>query len=96
MNKMHDLGIDLEPGLFAENLTTEGIDLISLPVGTEVSVGGEVVLEISQIGKECHTGYAIFQQVGKCIMPKEGLFAKVIRGGSVRVGDNIGTRENGE
>ena len=96
MNKMKDLGIELEPGLFAENLTTEGIDLISLPVGTEVSVGGEVVLEISQIGKECHTGCAIFQQVGKCIMPKEGVFAKVIHGGTVKIGDDVRIKENGQ
>jgi len=96
MNKMQDLGIELEPGLFAENLTTEGIDLISLPVGTEVSVGREVVLEISQIGKECHTGCAIFQHVGKCIMPKEGVFARVIHGGTVRVGDDIRIKDNGQ
>jgi len=89
MNKMQGLDIDLEPGIFAENLTTEGIDMLSLPIGTEVSVGKEVVLAISQIGKECHTGCAIFRQVGKCIMPKEGVFAKVIRGGTVTVGDEI-------
>jgi len=89
MNKMRGLDIDLEPGIFAENLTTEGIDMLSLPIGTEVSVGEEVVLSISQIGKECHTGCAIFRQVGKCIMPKEGVFARVIRGGTVTVGDEI-------
>ena len=61
MNKMRGLDIDLEPGIFAENLTTEGIDMLSLPIGTEVSVGEEVVLSISQIGKECHTGCAIFR-----------------------------------
>ena len=87
--EMRKLGLDLQPGDFAENLTTEGIDLLSLTPGTRITVGEEVVLEISQIGKECHTGCAIFKEVGKCIMPKEGVFAKVIRGGSVRPGNQI-------
>ena len=85
--KMRDLGMDLKPGDFAENLTTEGIDLVSLQPGTRINVGEEVILEITQIGKECHTGCAIFKQVGKCIMPKEGVFAKVICGGTVKAGD---------
>jgi len=87
--KMRGLGFNVNPGDFAENLTTEGIDLVSLPVGTRLSLGKGVVLEITQIGKECHTGCAIFRQVGKCIMPKEGVFARVIRGGLVRTGDTI-------
>ena len=87
--KMRDLGFNVNPGDFAENLTTEGIDLVSLPVGTRLSVGKGIVLEITQIGKECHTGCAIFRQVGKCIMPKEGMFARVIQGGLVRTGDPI-------
>jgi MOSC domain-containing protein YiiM len=87
--KMRGLGFNVSPGDFAENLTTEGIDLVSLPVGTRLSVGKRIVLEITQIGKECHTGCAIFRQVGKCIMPKEGVFARVIRGGLVRTGDTI-------
>ena len=95
INKMQDLGLDVGPGDFAENLTTEGIDLHVLPVGTEVSIGGEVVLTISQIGKECHTGCAIFRQIGKCIMPKEGVFARVIRGGCVKSGDSIKAFEQG-
>lgn len=89
IDKMKDLGFDVHPGDFAENLTTEGIDLVSLPIGTEVRIGEEVLLEVTQIGKECHTGCAIFRQVGKCIMPKEGVFTRVIRGGSVRPGDEI-------
>ncbi len=93
IEKMRRLKSDIGPGDFAENLTTEGIDLVSLPVGTQVSVGEEVILEISQIGKECHAGCAIFQQIGKCIMPKEGIFARVIRGGPVKTGDPISTRE---
>ena len=95
INKMRNLGFDVGPGDFAENLTTEGIDLISLPVGTEVSVGKEVALEISQIGKECHTRCAVYYQIGECIFPKEGIFAKVIRGGPVRTGDQIRIEEDG-
>jgi MOSC domain-containing protein YiiM len=87
--KMHSLGFNVGPGDFAENLTTEDIDLVSLPVGARLSVGRRIVLEITQIGKECHTGCAIFRQVGKCIMPKEGVFARVIRGGFARAGDTI-------
>ena len=60
-----------------------------LPIGTEISIGDEVILEISQIGKECHSGCAIFRQIGKCIMPKEGVFARVIQGGLVKEGDRI-------
>ena len=89
INKMRESGINVGPGDFAENFTTEGIDLLSLPVGTRIMVGDKVLLEIAQIGKECHTGCAIFQEVGKCIMPKEGVFAKVIRGGYVASGDLI-------
>jgi len=89
IDKMRALGLDVNPGDFAENLTTEEIDLISLPVSTRISVGKQIVLEITQIGKECHAGCAIYRQVGKCIMPEEGVFAKVIRGGPVRVQDQI-------
>jgi MOSC domain-containing protein YiiM len=87
--KMKALGLELGPGDFAENITTEGIDLLTVPVGTRVTVGDQVILEISQHGKECHTGCAIRKQVGKCIMPVEGVFAKVIKGGVVRPGDEI-------
>jgi MOSC domain-containing protein YiiM len=89
IQKMRDMGFNVGPGDFAENLTTEAINLVSLPIGTHVAVGDEIVLEISQIGKECHTGCAIMKQTGKCIMPKEGVFAKVIRGGVAKAGDNI-------
>jgi len=89
IDKMRGLGFDVNPGDFAENLTTEGIDLTFLPIGTRLSVGKEIILEITQIGKECHVGCAIFRQIGKCIMPKEGVFARVIRGGSVKAGDTI-------
>ena len=96
IDKMRELGLDVGSGDFAENLTTEGIDIASLPIGTKLSVGEEVTLEITQIGKECHTGCAIFRQVGKCIMPKEGVFASVIRGGVIRAGDRIRIGKDGE
>ena len=89
INKMKELGFDVKPGDYAENLTTEGINVCGLPVGTRVHVGDEVVLEISQIGKECHTKCAIYRKMGQCIMPEEGVFAKVIHGGTVRTGDEI-------
>ena len=89
IEKMRKEGYDVKPGDFAENVTTEGIVLNTLPIGTLLDVGKNVVLEISQIGKECHTGCAIFKQTGKCIMPKEGVFAKVIKGGEISAGDNI-------
>ena len=93
INKMRGAGFDVNPGDFAENLTTQGVDLVSLPVGTRLSIGQDAVLEITQIGKECHTGCAIFHQVGKCIMPKEGVFARVIRGGVVKAGDELKEQE---
>ncbi len=92
IKKMRSLGFDVGPGDFAENLTCEGIDLVSLPVGTQLLVGKEVILEVTQIGKECHSGCAIYRQIGKCIMPKEGVFARVIRGGLVRAGNTIKTK----
>jgi len=89
INKMRELGLDVGEGDFAENITCDGLDLCSLPVGTRLSIGEEVILEVSQIGKECHTRCAIYRQVGTCIMPEEGVFARVIRGGVVRAGDEI-------
>jgi MOSC domain-containing protein YiiM len=89
IEKMRQMGLKVGPGDFAENLTTQGIDLPALPIGTRLLVGQEVLLEVSQIGKECHTRCAIFQQVGTCIMPLEGVFARVIRGGVVKPGDSI-------
>jgi MOSC domain-containing protein YiiM len=87
--KMKGLGLELTPGDFAENLTIEGMELFSLPVGTRLRVGTEAILEVSQIGKTCHSGCAIFQAVGACIMPKEGVFARVIRGGRIADGDPV-------
>ena len=89
IRKMQDMGLDVHPGDFAENITTEGVDLVSLPLGTRISVGEEVVGEVSQIGKECHTRCAIYYQAGDCVMPKEGIFIKVIKGGRIRKGDKV-------
>jgi MOSC domain-containing protein YiiM len=89
INKMQNLGFDIGPGDLAENLTCDAIDLVSLSVGTRISIGKEVVLEVTQIGKECHSGCAIYRQIGKCIMPKEGVFARVTKGGLVKAGDAI-------
>ncbi|OIP27968.1 MAG: MOSC domain-containing protein [Chloroflexi bacterium CG_4_9_14_3_um_filter_45_9] len=89
INRMRSLGFDVNPGDFAENLTTQGVDLVSLPIGTRIAIEKDVLLEVTQIGKECHSGCAVFQQIGKCIMPKEGVFARVIRGGLVKAGDQI-------
>lgn len=91
INKMRDMGLNVNPGDFAENLTTEGIDLVPLPVGTQLSVGDGVILEVTQIGKECHTRCAIYHQAGDCIMPKEGIFTRVIKGGEVKIGDKLET-----
>jgi MOSC domain-containing protein YiiM len=95
IGKMGSLGYDVGPGDFAENLTTQGLELASLPIGTRISIGKDVLLEITQIGKECHSGCAIYRRIGKCIMPKEGIFAKVVHGGVVRAGDQISVEENG-
>lgn len=89
IEKMRRLGLEVGCGDFAENLTTIGIELVSLPIGTKLAVGREVVLEISQIGKECHIRCAIYRQVGTCIMPEEGVFARVLKGGKVVAGDRI-------
>jgi MOSC domain-containing protein YiiM len=89
IEKMNSQGFDFKPGDFAENLTTSGIELVSLPIGTTLNIGKDVVLEVTQIGKKCHTGCAIFQQAGKCIMPKEGIFARVLKGGGVKPGDDV-------
>ena len=89
IDKMRSLGFNLGPGDFAENITTAGIDLVTLPIGTRVLIGDEVALEITQIGKECHAACAIRRQVGQCIMPEEGVFARVAEGGLVKPRDII-------
>jgi len=90
---MQEMGLDVHPGDFAENITTEGIDLLSLPVGARIQLGDAIIGEVSQIGKECHTRCAIYYQAGDCVMPKEGIFIKVIHGGKVRKGDVIRVRD---
>jgi MOSC domain-containing protein YiiM len=89
IDKMRDRGLDVRPGDFAENLTTQGIELVSLPVGTRLKVGGAALLEVSQIGKECTEPCAIYYQAGDCVMPREGIFAVVVEGGRVSVGDDV-------
>lgn len=88
IDKMRKLGLDVDSGDFAENITTEGIDLPALPIGTRLTMG-ETLLEVTQIGKECHTRCAIYHQAGDCVMPKEGIFARVLTGGVVRPGDIV-------
>lgn len=89
IQKMRDKGLDVGPGDFAENITTQGIDLLKLSVGTKLTIGEEALLEVTQIGKVCHTRCTIFYQAGDCVMPKEGIFAKVLTGGLIEVEDEI-------
>jgi MOSC domain-containing protein YiiM len=89
IEKMRRMGLDVSAGDFAENLTTRGIDVPGLHIGDRVKVGRSVELEVTQIGKECHTRCAIYQQAGDCVMPKEGVFARVRNGGEVKPGDPV-------
>lgn len=89
INRFNQKGYSFKPGDFAENVTTEGIELPILLVGSRLEIGSEVILEITQIGKKCHLKCDIYKEVGKCIMPKEGIFAAVIRGGEMKPGDII-------
>lgn len=86
---MRAKGAQVNPGDFAENITVEGLVLYELPVGTELLMGSTVRLRVTQIGKECHHGCEIFQQVGACIMPSQGIFAEVLAGGEITVGDTV-------
>ena len=89
IDKMRAKGLNVGCGDFAENITTEGIDLLHLPIGTEIHIGRSVILRVTQIGKECHERCAIYYQAGDCVMPKEGIFAAVVSEGDVQVGDEI-------
>jgi MOSC domain-containing protein YiiM len=89
IKKMQDKGLDVGPGDFAENLTTEGIELVSLPIGTKLRLGEEAMGEVTQIGKKCHNRCAIYYQAGDCVMPREGIFIRILQGGQVRAGDII-------
>ena len=89
IKKMQDMGLDVHEGDFAENITTSGIDLLALPIGSKITIGDKTLLEISQHGKVCHKPCAIYYQAGTCVMPKEGIFAKVLKGGKIKTGDSI-------
>ena len=89
ISKIRAKGLDVNPGDFAENITTEGIALHTLPVGARLQLGDAIQVEVTQIGKECHNRCAIFQAVGDCVMPREGIFVRVLHGGLVRPGDSI-------
>ena len=88
VDKMRSLLPELQPGAFAENINTRGLELKSLPVGTRLRLG-ETVVEVTQIGKECHSDCEIKKRTGKCVMPTEGIFAVVVKEGTVRKGDPI-------
>jgi MOSC domain-containing protein YiiM len=96
VRKMQEMGLDVKPGDFAENITTEGLDLLALPIGTRLKIGKDIIGEVSQIGKVCHTRCAIYEQAGDCVMPKEGIFIRVLKSGVTKVGDEIDVafREN--
>ena len=81
--------IELKPGVYAENLTTSDIDLSALKPGDELNVSRKIKLRVTRIGKECHTNCAVYQLVGDCVMPREGIFCEVLEGGIVRPGDEI-------
>ena len=94
IDKMVALGAgELEPGNFAENITTEGITVYELPVGTRLKIG-ETLQEVTQIGKQCHKGCEIAKKVGDCVMPREGIFTIILKGGVVKPGDTIEVLED--
>ncbi len=81
--------MELSPGMFAENITTSGVDLTGLKIGDHLRLGGTVLLEVTQLGKECHSRCAIYQTIGDCVMPREGIFARVLIGGKIGVNDPV-------
>lgn len=92
--KIKKTDFKLKPGDFAENITTEGIKLADLEIGDRLKIGTGIILEISKIGKQCHTHCEIFKKLGSCIMPKEGIFARVLQGGILNTGDKIEVKNN--
>jgi MOSC domain-containing protein YiiM len=88
IDKMRAQGLEVGPGDFAENITTEGLVLYELPIGTRMKMG-ETLAEVTQIGKVCHDRCAIYEQAGDCVMPREGIFVRILQGGQVNVGDEI-------
>jgi len=95
IEKMKAKGLKVGPGSFAENITTERVDLLGLDVGVRLNAG-EVELEVTQIGKECEHRCSVYYQAGDCVMPKEGIFTRVVKGGRLRVGDEIEVLEERE
>jgi len=93
IEKIRQKGLNVNYGDFAENLTTEGIELFTLPVGTKIQVGSNVLLEVTQIGKTCLAPCAIYHAVGDCVMPREGIFVRVLSEGIISTGDPINVVE---
>lgn len=89
IDKIRAKGLDVVPGDFAENITTEGYPIEKLPVGTRLHLGAQALVEVTQIGKVCHNRCDIFHQVGDCVMPREGIFARILKGGPIQAGDPI-------
>lgn len=89
IEKMRNKGVDVNSGDFAENITTSGIDLMALKLSSHLKIGKSALLEITQIGKVCHNRCKIYYQVGDCVMPKEGIFAKVLKGGVIKPKDRL-------
>ena len=89
IDRMKEMIPELEKGAFAENIITRGVGIADINIGEKISIGQDIVLEVTQIGKECHHGCAIRVKTGDCIMPREGIFTKVIKGGSIKPGDTI-------
>lgn len=89
IEKARERGLDVVFGDFAENIATEGIDWPRVPVGTLIQLGNSALVEITQIGKECHNKCAIYYKAGDCIMPREGVFARVLKGGKIRSGEMV-------
>jgi len=96
IRKIRDKGLDVGPGDFAENITTEGIRLWELPIGKRLKIGGDAVAEVTQIGKECHSRCAIYHEVGDCVMPREGIFVRILSGGIIEPGDTVESVEQTE
>jgi MOSC domain-containing protein YiiM len=94
--KMVERGLKVGPGDFAENITTEGIELTALPIGERLRLGNDALVEVTQIGKECHDRCAIYYEAGDCVMPREGIFVKVLTGGTINLGDPITRPEDGK
>lgn len=93
VEKFKEKGVEVKEGDFGENLLVEGIDLAKLPIGTKIKINEEVELEVTQIGKKCHSHCEIYKVVGDCIMPREGIFARVLKGGIINTGDDINVIE---